>query len=128
MALLQRANTLRIAMQRKADAMIDAHRQAAPRWTKTSLRMGAMLLCVYAAMHLAAAGIIRLITGHDAAALVAPVAAPDAPAAVAGGTPSRERSTSAFEAGGLQGEIAVSVGRVHACTCKPDRPIDSRCL
>jgi len=85
-----------------------------------------MLLCVYAAMHLAAAGIVRLITGKDAAAIVAPVAGPDAPAAIAAGTPSREGGTSPFKASGSPGNVAVSIGRPRAC--KPDRTIDSRCI
>lgn len=72
MVLLRCANTLRIEMKAKATRVIDAHRQDGPRWTKTALRSGAMLLGVYAALHLAAAGIIRLATEHDAAAFVAP--------------------------------------------------------
>ena len=82
MALLQCANTLRIAMRKKGDTVFDAQPQADRRWTRSGLRMGAMLLCVYAAMHLAAVGIIRLITGQDAAAFLAP----NAPAATAADT------------------------------------------
>ena len=72
MAVLRRANTLPIAMQTKGEKVIDAQRPTGRRWTRAGLRTGAMLLCVYAAMHLAAVGIIRAITGHDAAALLAP--------------------------------------------------------
>ena len=72
MVLLRCANTLRFEMNAKQTRAIDVHRQEGSRWTKTGLRAGAMLLGVYAALHLAAAGIIRLATGHDAAAFVAP--------------------------------------------------------
>ena len=54
--------------------MIPTTRKPGPTVSKTALGMGAMLLCVYAALHLSAAGIIRLITGQDAAAIVAPKA------------------------------------------------------
>jgi len=101
--------------------VIDAQRAAGRRWTRTGVRMGAMLLGAYAAMHLAAFGIIRVITGHDPAAFLAP----NAPAAIAG-TQSREGGTSARQANALPGEIAVSSLRAQAC--KPDRPLDSRCI
>ena len=121
MAVLQRANTLRIAMQEKGDTVIDAQRQADRRWTRTGLRMGAVLLCVYAAMHLAAVGIVRLITGQDPAAFLAP----NAPAAITSAD-SREGSTDPGQTSGPPGKIAASAGRAQAC--KPDRAIDTRCI
>ena len=103
--------------------MIPTTRKPGPADSKTALGMGAMLLCAYAALHLSAAGIVRLITGQDAAAIVAP----NAPAAMAAGSEARE-GTWAVTASGRTQDLAVSVRSVRAHACKPGRPIDSRCI
>lgn len=103
--------------------MIPTIRKPAAADSKTALGMGAMLLCVYAALHLSAAGIIRLTTGQDAAAVVAP----NAPAAMAAGSEARE-GTRPTTASGRTEDLAVSVRSVRAHACKPGRPIDSRCI
>ena len=98
----------------------DAKREDRSRPDKTAIRMGAMLLGLYAALHLATAGVIRLVTGQDAAALLAP----NAPVAAA--TAARSR-----EAGDLRepkepsGRLAASAER--SPDCKPGRPFGAHC-
>ena len=48
-----------------------AKRDGAPR-TRSALQWAAILLGLYVAMHLAAGGMIRLVTGRDASEVIAP--------------------------------------------------------
>ncbi len=73
---------------------------------KAAARMGAMALAFYVVMHLAVAGVIRVVTGHDAADVIAPNGSTASVASPA--PPTASVKTAPAGARGLPGYLAES--------------------
>ena len=90
----------------------------APTGMRSALQWAALLLGFYVAMHLAAGGMIRLVTGRDASVAIAPggasgpAVAATSPSATGGERPARTQPVRAIET---------------ARECKQGSPIDSDC-
>lgn len=82
---------------------------------RSALRWAALLLGLYVAMHLAAGGLIRVVTGRDASMVIAPGGS-NGPAVAAASAPAGEK-----RAGRTQAVRPMETG------CKLGFPIDSDC-
>jgi hypothetical protein len=95
-------------------------RDSAPR-TRSALQWAAILLGLYVAMHLAAGGMIRLVTGRDASEVIAPGGSATSVAATSAATATGEES-SARDAYRRAARAPERMGE-----CKLGLPIDSDC-
>ena len=95
-------------------------RESAPR-TRSALQWAAILLGVYVAMHFAAGGVIRLVTGRDASEVIAPGGGSATSVAAASAAPQtgNESSARAYRPAARKDE------RAHEC--RLGFPIDSDC-
>jgi len=97
-------------------------RNTAASGMRTALRWAALLLGLYVAMHLAAGGAIRLVTGRDASVAIAPGGSKSTYVAAKSTATSAGKESSASAP---QVEPGRSVETVRGC--KLGFPIDSDC-